>query len=164
MFLKLLLIQERLKDQALFIAIKGHKFDGHNYINQAIENGASVVVCENLPVNFEKSSVVGISVLNLQKRHFQLLLQISLITHLQELTSIGVTGTNGKTTISSLLNNLFNELKFESGLISTISINYRDYIENSKNTTPDPITINFHLSEMIKKQIKVCLLKFHHME
>ena len=46
-----------VKDQALFIAIKGHKFDGHIYINQAIENGATVVVCENLPVNFEKSSV-----------------------------------------------------------------------------------------------------------
>ena len=43
-----------VKDQALFIAINGDKFDGHNYINQAIENGASVVVCENLPVNFEK--------------------------------------------------------------------------------------------------------------
>jgi UDP-N-acetylmuramoyl-L-alanyl-D-glutamate--2,6-diaminopimelate ligase len=50
-------------------------------------------------------------------------------------------------------------LKFESGLISTISIKYRNYIENSKNTTPDPITINFHLSEMIKKQIKVCFIE-----
>ena len=72
---------------------------------------------------------------------------------------IGVTGTNGKTTISSLLNNLFNELKFESGLISTISIKYGNYTENSKNTTPDPITINSHLSEMIKKQIKVCFIE-----
>ena len=71
---------------------------------------------------------------------------------------IGVTGTNGKTTISSLLNNLFNELKFESGLISTINIKYGDYIENSNNT-PDPITTNFHLSEMIKKQIKICFIE-----
>ena len=47
-----------VKDQSLFIAIKGHNFDGHNYINQAIENGASVIVCENLPVNFVKSKAI----------------------------------------------------------------------------------------------------------
>ena len=69
---------------------------------------------------------------------------------------IGVTGTNGKTTISSLLNNLFNELKFESGLISTISIKCRVY-RKFKNTTPDPITINFHLSEMIKNKSRFVL-------
>ena len=57
-----------VKDQALFVAIKGHNFDGHNYINQATNNGASVVVCENLPVNFEKSSVVYICVTT-QKSH-----------------------------------------------------------------------------------------------
>ena len=147
-----------VKDETLFIAIKGHNFDGHNYINQATENGASVVVCENLPVNYKKSNAVYICVKS-SKEALSIIASNFFDNPSSRIDLIGVTGTNGKTTISSLLYNLFNELKFESGLISTISINYRNYTENSKNTTPDPITINFHLSEMIKKQIKVCFIE-----
>ena len=147
-----------VKDQALFVAIKGHNFDGHNYINQATNNGASVVVCENLPVNFEKSSAVYICVKS-SKEALSIIASNFFDNPSSRIDLIGVTGTNGKTTISSLLYNLFNELKFESGLISTISIKYGNHIENSKNTTPDPITINYHLSEMIKKQIKVCFIE-----
>ena len=116
-----------VKDQALFVAIKGHNFDGHNYINQATENGASVVVCENLPVNFEKSSVVYICVKS-SKEALSIIASNFFDNPSSRIDLIGVTGTNGKTTISSLLNNLFNELKFESGLISTISIKYGNYI------------------------------------
>ena len=147
-----------VKDQSLFIAIKGHNFDGHNYIKDATDNGASVVVCENLPSNFKKSRVVYICV-KCSKEALSIIASNFFDNPSSRIDLIGVTGTNGKTTISSLLNNLFNELKFESGLISTISIKYGNYIENSKNTTPDPITINFHLSEMIKKQIKVCFIE-----
>ena len=147
-----------VKDESLFIAIKGHNFDGHNYINHAIENGASVVVCENLPLNYKKSSAVYICVKS-SKEALSIIASNFFDNPSSRIDLIGVTGTNGKTTISSLLYNLFNELKFESGLISTISIKYGNYIENSKNTTPDPITINFHLSEMIKKQIKVCFIE-----
>ena len=70
-----------------------------------------------------------------------------------------MTGTNGKTTISSLLNKLFNDLKINSGLISTINIRYNDFVETSNNTTSDPITINYHLSEMIKNKLKVCFVE-----
>ena len=147
-----------VKDETLFIAIKGHNFDGHNYINQATENGASVVVCENLPVNYKKSNDVYICVKS-SKEALSIIASNFFDNPSSRIDLIGVTGTNGKTTISSLLYNLFNELKFESGLISTISIKYGNHIENSKNTTPDPITINYHLSEMIKKQIKVCFIE-----
>ena len=147
-----------VKDKALFIAIKGYNFDGHNYIKDAIYNGAIVVVCENLPLNFEKSRAVYICVKS-SKEALSIIASNFFDNPSSRIDLIGVTGTNGKTTISCLLNNLFNELKFESGLISTISIKYGNYIENSKNTTPDPITINYHLSEMIKKQIKVCFVE-----
>ena len=63
---------------------------------------------------------------------------------------IGVTGTNGKTTITSLLYKLFNNQGIKSGLISTINIEYEEFTENSKNTTPDPILLNHHLSEMVE--------------
>ncbi len=147
-----------VKDQSMFIAIKGYNFDGHNYIKDAIYNGASVVVCENLPLNFEKSRAVYICVKS-AKEALSIIASNFFDNPSSKIDLIGVTGTNGKTTISCLLNNLFNELKFESGLISTISIKYGNYTENSKNTTPDPITINYHLSEMIKKQIKVCFIE-----
>ena len=147
-----------VKYQSLFIAIKGHNFDGHNYIKDATDNGASVVVCENLPSNFKKSRVVYICV-KCSKEALSIIASNFFDNPSSRIDLIGVTGTNGKTTISSLLNNLYKELKFESGLISTISIKYGNYIENSKNTTPDPITINFHLSEMIKKHIKICFIE-----
>ena len=103
-----------VKDQALFIAIKGHNFDGHNYIKDATDNGASVIVCENLPSNFKKSRVVYICV-KCSKEALSIIASNFFDNPSSRIDLIGVTGTNGKTTISSLLNNLFNELKFKSG-------------------------------------------------
>ena len=147
-----------VENNALFIAISGHNYDGHDYINQSIKNGASVVVCEKLPTNFKESNIVFICV-KCSKTALSIIASNFFDNPSSKIDLIGVTGTNGKTTISSLLNNLFNELQVKSGLISTINIKYEEYIENSNNTTPDPITINFHLSEMIKRKIKVCFIE-----
>ena len=147
-----------VENNALFVALSGHNYDGHDYISQSVKSGASVVICEKLPNNFKESNIVFICV-KCSKTALSIIASNFFDNPSSKIDLIGVTGTNGKTTISSLLNNLFNELQVKSGLISTINIKYQEYIENSNNTTPDPITINFHLSEMIKRKIKVCFIE-----
>ena len=143
---------------SLFVAIKGHNFDGHDYINKSITNGASVIVCEKLPDNFQKNKLVYVCV-NCSKSALSVIASNFYDNPSSKIEIIGVTGTNGKTTISSLLYKLFNELGIKSGLVSTINIEYGDFLEISKNTTPDPITLNHHLSEMINKEIQICFIE-----
>ena len=145
-------------DDSLFIAIPGHKLDGHNYINSSLDKGASAVVCEKLPNNFKELNLVFICV-KCSKSALSMIASNFFNNPSFKIDIIGVTGTNGKTTISTLLNKLFNQLNVKSGLISTVNIEYKDFTINSINTTPDPITINYHLSEMIKKDIKVCFME-----
>jgi UDP-N-acetylmuramoyl-L-alanyl-D-glutamate--2,6-diaminopimelate ligase len=147
-----------IEDNTLFIAIKGHNIDGHAYIEESIKKGASVVVCEKLPENFKKNKSVYICV-NCTKSALSIISSNFYDNPSSKIDLIGVTGTNGKTTIASLLFKLFNELELKSGLVSTINIQYDDFIEPSKNTTPDPITLNHHLSEMINKKIKICFIE-----
>jgi len=147
-----------VEKNTLFVAIKGHEIDGHDYIGESIHNGASVIICEKLPENFKQKKSVYICV-NCSKSALSIIASNFYDNPSLKIDLIGVTGTNGKTTITSLLYKLFDELEVRSGLISTINIKYDDFIETSKNTTPDPITINHHLSEMINKKIKVCFIE-----
>ena len=147
-----------VENKTLFIAIKGHDIDGHDYIDQSIINGASVVVCEVLPENFKKNKSVYICV-NCSKSALSIIASNFYDNPSSKIDLIGVTGTNGKTTIASLLHKLFNELEVKSGLVSTINIEYDDFIKTSKNTTPDPITLNYHLSEMINKEVQICFIE-----
>ena len=148
----------KIENNSLFVAISGYNYDGHDYISQSIKYGASVIVCEKLPINFKESDIVFVCV-KCSKTALSIIASNFYDNPSSRIDLIGVTGTNGKTTISSLLSNLFNELQVKSGLISTININYGEYTANSNNTTPDPLTINFHLSEMIKRKIKVCFIE-----
>ena len=147
-----------VEDNTLFIAIKGHNINGHDYIEESIKNGASVIICEKLPENFKKNKLVYICV-NCTKSALSIISSNFYDNPSSKIDLIGVTGTNGKTTIASLLFKLFNQLELKSGLVSTINIEYDDFIEPSKNTTPDPITLNHHLSEMINKEIKICFIE-----
>ena len=147
-----------VEDNTLFIAIKGHNINGHDYIEESIKNGASVIICEKLPENFKKNKSVYICV-NCTKSALSIISSNFYDNPSSKIDLIGVTGTNGKTTIASLLFKLFNQLELKSGLVSTINIEYDDFIEPSKNTTPDPITLNHHLSEMINKEIKICFIE-----
>ena len=147
-----------VEDNTLFIAIKGHNINGHDYIEESIKNGASVIICEKLPESFKKNKSVYICV-NCTKSALSIISSNFYDNPSSKIDLIGVTGTNGKTTIASLLFKLFNQLELKSGLVSTINIEYDDFIEPSKNTTPDPITLNHHLSEMINKEIKICFIE-----
>ncbi len=130
-----------------FIAVKGHAADGHQYIETAVENGAVAVVCELLPENV-KEGVTYIQVVNsaiaaggISHNFFD---EPSLKMRL-----VGVTGTNGKTTIATLLWKLFTALGFKCGLISTVQNQIGEQIISSTHTTPDAISLNKLLKQML---------------
>ena len=148
----------QIKQNNIFIAIKGYDLDGHNYIDQSTNNGASVVVCEKLPKKINEYEIVFIKV-KCSKTALYTISSNFYGNPSSKIDLIGVTGTNGKTTITSLLYKLFNNQGIKSGLISTISIEYEEFTENSKNTTPDPVLLNHHLNEMVKRNIKVCFIE-----
>ena len=148
----------QVKQNNIFIAIKGYDLDGHNYIDQSINNGAIVVVCETLPKSINKYKIVFIRV-KCSKTALYTISSNLYGNPSSKIDLIGVTGTNGKTTITSLLYKIFNNQGIKSGLISTINIEYEEFTENSKNTTPDPILLNHHLNEMVKRNIKVCFIE-----
>ena len=133
----------------LFFAVKGTQVDGHDYIDGAIEKGVSVIVCEKLPrkkastvtyVKVDNSAyVLGVGASNFFGNPSE------------KLKLVGVTGTNGKTTIATLLYRLFTEAGYSCGLLSTIeNIVNRDVVP-STHTTPDPIELNTLLQQMVDK-------------
>lgn len=148
----------KVKKDSLFIAISGYKYDGHDFIINSIERGVKVVVCEKIPKDFNDHKVVFVQVRD-SKTALYTISSNFYNNPSSKIKLIGVTGTNGKTTITSLLYKLFNILKIKSGLISTINIEYDKFREQSKNTTPDPITLNYHLSQMVKSNVKVCFIE-----
>lgn len=130
-----------------FIAIKGSVTDGHNFIDNAVDNGASVIICEQLPGS-ENKNVQYIVVENSAKA-------CGIIAHnfydqpSQKLKLIGVTGTNGKTTIATLLFKLFSSLGYTCGLISTVQNQIGDKILPATHTTPDAISLNKLIAKMV---------------
>ncbi len=132
---------------AVFVAIKGAKSDGHTFIATAIEKGATVIVCEQKPMEIN-NSVTYIMVENAQAA-------VAIMAHQfydepsTKLKLVGVTGTNGKTTVATLLFKLFNQLGYTCGLISTIENHIGNTIVPSTHTTPDPIQLNNLLHQMV---------------
>ncbi|MEO6455885.1 MAG: UDP-N-acetylmuramoyl-L-alanyl-D-glutamate--2,6-diaminopimelate ligase [Ginsengibacter sp.] len=130
-----------------FIAISGSNMDGHNFIGNAINNGAPVIVCEHLPA-VEKESVQYIVVENSA-------IAAGLMAHnfynrpSEKLKLVGVTGTNGKTTIATLLYKLFSSLGYTCGLVSTVENKIGKEIFAATHTTPDSISLNSLLAKMV---------------
>ena len=149
---------KKAKKGSLFVAINGYNIDGHGFILDAIHNGATTIVCENLPEDFKNLKSVFVKV-KCSKSALSIISSNFFDNPSSKIDLIGITGTNGKTTISSLLYELFNKFSIDSGLISTINIKYKDQEIESINTTPDSISINHHLSEMIKSNIKICFME-----
>jgi UDP-N-acetylmuramoyl-L-alanyl-D-glutamate--2,6-diaminopimelate ligase len=137
----------KVKPGGCFIAVKGMLTDGHSFIDAAIANGAAAIICETLPgkphgniqyILVENSAVAaGIIAHNF---YGQLTQKIKLV---------GVTGTNGKTTIATLLFKLFSALGYRCGLISTVQNQVGDKILPSTHTTPDAITLNKLIADMV---------------
>lgn len=136
----------KVKPGTCFIAIKGVSADGHEYINKAIESGATAIVCEHLPEQINEQ-VTFVQVANSAEaagymaNHF-----FGNVT--EQIKVIGVTGTNGKTTIATLLYKLFSGLGYRCGLVSTVDYHIGDQVIPSTHTTPDVISLNSLLKQM----------------
>ncbi len=144
----------------MFIAIRGTQTDGHQYIEQAIQKQANVIVGEQFnPETIENNQgVIFLEVENSQK-----FLGIAAHTFFgkpsEKLKLVGVTGTNGKTTIATLLHELFTQLGYCAGLLSTIENKIKQKVVPSTHTTPDAISLNKMLQEMVSQGVSHCFME-----
>ncbi|MAR43009.1 MAG: UDP-N-acetylmuramoyl-L-alanyl-D-glutamate--2,6-diaminopimelate ligase [Flavobacteriaceae bacterium] len=141
---------------SLFVAIKGENVDGHAFIDKAIKNGASAIIYNDYRFGDEK--ITTIKTPNTRK-------SLSIVASnfydnpSKKIKLVGVTGTNGKTTVATILFNLFNKAGLNSGLISTINIEYAGNVIENHHTTPDSKTINEVLNEMLLNKIEFCFME-----
>ena len=131
----------------LFFAVKGTQVDGHDYIEGAIEKGATVIVCEKLP----RKKAENVTYVKVDNSAYVLGVGASNFfgNPSEQLKLVGVTGTNGKTTIATLLYRLFTEAGYNCGLLSTIENIINREVIPSTHTTPDPIELNTLLQQMV---------------
>ena len=139
----------KVKNGSLFVAVKGYKSDGHDYIGSAIESGASAIICEKLPENPEKG-VTWIKT-NDSARALGQAASNFFGNPSSSLKLVGVTGTNGKTTIATLLYRMFLQLGYKCGLFSTVCNYINEKELEATHTTPDPVQLNRLLSEMVRE-------------
>ena len=132
---------------SLFIAVKGYKTNGHDYINSAIKSGAVAIICETLPANQDKGTCWIKT--NDSARALGQAASNFFGNPSESLKLVGVTGTNGKTTIATLLYRMFLKLGSKCGLFSTICNYINDKELPATHTTPDPVQLNRLLSEMV---------------
>lgn len=135
-------------ENSVFVATRGSAVDGHDYIDMAIEKGAKVIVCEKLPAETKN----GICYLLVENSSDALGKMASAWYGFpsSKLTLVGVTGTNGKTTIATLLYKLFRELGYKSGLLSTVCNYVNDVAIEATHTTPDSLALNELLAQMVE--------------
>ena len=141
----------------MYVAINGVNVDGHDFINQAIVNGAVCIVCENLPKEIA-DEVVYISVPN-SRDALAFISSNYFDNPSAKLNLIGITGTNGKTTISTLLFELYKNIGIKSGLLSTVKIVIDDEFFPANQTTPDSLSINKYLNEMVCNEVRYCFME-----
>jgi len=142
---------------SVFFAIKGTAVDGHKYIEQTIAAGASVIICEEMPVTL-KDDVSYIQVQNSSVALGQMAANFY-GNPSQDLKLVGITGTNGKTTIATLLFKLFRGLGHSIGLISTVENQINDRVIPATHTTPNPIALNQLLGDMVEAGCTHCFME-----
>jgi UDP-N-acetylmuramoyl-L-alanyl-D-glutamate--2,6-diaminopimelate ligase len=141
----------------VFVAIRGTVTDGHEFIKMACDKGAIAIICEELPLDI----VNGITYVQVEdsKRALAYMAANFHENPSENLKLIGVTGTNGKTTISSLLYRLFREAGYEVGLLSTVRIMVGTQEYSASHTTPDSLTINRFLHQMVEASVEFCFME-----
>ncbi len=138
----------KVKKGAAFIAVKGAAADGHQFIDKAIESGALVVIFEEMPA-VQKEDIVYVQVENSAAAASFMAMNFY-GRPAEKLKLVGVTGTNGKTTIATLLYKLFTRLGYTCGLISTVENMIGDKVAPATHTTPDAISLNYLLRQMVE--------------
>lgn len=141
----------------VFVAIEGELFDGHQFIAQSITAGAKVIVCRQLPQVVE-NQITYVQVENTSEA-FAIMAANFYGNPSEKLKLVGVTGTNGKTTTTTLLYQLFKLLGYKVGLVSTIAIYVDEQRYETKNTTPDALTLNKYLAEMVQQGVSHCFME-----
>jgi len=147
----------RVGKGSLFVAQRGLNFDGHAFIDGAIEKGACAILCEELPER-TLDQITYVAVEDTQQALAQAASNF-FDNPSKELELVGVTGTNGKTTIATLLYRMFQKGGRPSGLISTIRILISDTEYPATHTTPDSITINRMLRQMVDQGVGYCFME-----
>ena len=147
----------KITDSDIFVAINGTLSNGHNFIDKAIQLGAIVIICEQYPTQIH-DGITYVQVLNSN----------AALAHLAtnffdnpstKLKLVGITGTNGKTTIASLLYQLYKKAGYKVGLLSTVKILVDTFEYKATHTTPDSVTINYYLNEMVEMGCEFCFME-----
>ncbi len=146
-----------VNQNSIFVAIKGLVEDGHIYIDSAIKKGASAIVCEFIPEELkEKANFIEVE----DSRKAMAEIACAIYDNPSEkLKVIGVTGTNGKTSITYLLKAISDYLKIKNGIIGTLGIIVDDEHINAEHTTPESSEIQHIMSKMLKKSVELCMME-----
>ena len=141
----------------VFVAIRGTVSDGHDYIKKASEKGAIAIICEALP----ELIINGITYVQVNDTQQALAMMAANFydNPSEEIKVVGITGTNGKTTISTLLYDLFTKAGYEVGLLSTVKIKVGATSFKATHTTPDSLTINKYLRDMVDAGVTFCFME-----
>jgi UDP-N-acetylmuramoyl-L-alanyl-D-glutamate--2,6-diaminopimelate ligase len=147
----------KIEENDVFVAINGTVSNGHDFIEKAINLGAIAIVCTTLP----KLLVTGVTYIQVKDSNSALAFMASNYydNPSRNLKLVGITGTNGKTTVASLLFQLFKKAGFKVGLLSTVKILVDEAEYNATHTTPDSLTINKYLKEMNKAGVEYCFME-----
>ncbi len=154
---KLVFDSRKVVKNDVFIALKGTMIDAHQYISSVIEQGVSVIVCEDLPEN-TLENIVYILVKD-SKEALAIMADNFYGNPSQQLKLIGITGTNGKTTIATLLYDLFKTAGFKVGLLSTVKVLVDNEEFPATHTTPDSLMINHYLKQMVDSGVTHCFME-----
>lgn len=142
---------------ALFVAIRGTESDGHAFIDKAIDLGASSIICEEFPATIRPN--INYFLVENSAKALGIVAGNFYGNPSSKLKLVGVTGTNGKTTIATLLFQLFRELGFKVGLLSTVQNQINDLVIPSTHTTPNPLALNALLHEMLLAGCDYCFME-----
>ena len=147
----------KVEKNDVFVAQKGVTVDGHLYINKAINLGAIAIICENLPEDKKE----GVTYIKVEDANVALAIIASNFygNPSEKMPLVGVTGTNGKTTIASLLYQLFKKAGYKVGLLSTVKILVDETEYKATHTTPDSVAINSYLDKMIVAGVDYCFME-----
>ena len=146
-----------IEPRSIFVALFGNVVDGHNFIEEVIESGATTIVYEKDPKEFK----TGITYIKVADTHSA----VGIIADnfydnpSRKLKLVGITGTNGKTTTATLLHQLFRNLGNKAGMIGTVVNKINDESFESVRTTPDPVNLNRLLAEMVDNGCEYCFME-----
>jgi UDP-N-acetylmuramoyl-L-alanyl-D-glutamate--2,6-diaminopimelate ligase len=152
---------KKVKKNFIFFAIKGYKDDGNKYVESAISNGAEAIITDSSSFNNLREKFSNVNVIGVEDVRETMAMMSSVFYDYpsRKLNLIGVTGTNGKTTITYLLKKIFEDAGLRCGLIGTIDYMTGEKTEASRLTTPDSIEINKMLSDMVNSGIQYCFME-----